>query len=37
LGGSNAAFPIGDAKLDEFLAGFQEPDGEGETIIAEFS
>jgi predicted kinase len=32
---ANAAFPITDAKLDEFLTGFQEPDGEGETIIVE--
>jgi predicted kinase len=30
---ANAAFPITDAKLDEFLTGFQEPAGEGEITI----
>jgi predicted kinase len=32
---ANAAFPMSDATLDEFLTGFQEPAGEGETTIAE--
>ena len=27
------AFPITDALLERFLAGFQEPEGEGETVI----
>ena len=30
---ANAAFPISDALLDHFLAVFQEPSGEGETVI----
>jgi predicted kinase len=30
---ANAAFPITDETLDRFLAGFEEPDGEGETVI----
>ena len=30
---ANAALPITDALLERFLAGFQEPDGEGETVI----
>jgi predicted kinase len=31
---ANAAFPITDALLERFMAAFQVPDGEGETIIA---
>jgi predicted kinase len=30
---ANAAFPITDALLERFMAGFQAPDGEGETVI----
>jgi predicted kinase len=30
---ANAAFPITDALLERFVAGFQEPDGEGETVV----
>ncbi len=30
---ANAAFPIADALLERFLAGFQAPDGEGETVV----
>lgn len=30
---ANAAFPITDALLDRFVAGFQEPVGEGETVL----
>jgi predicted kinase len=30
---ANAAFPITDDILDRFLAGFEEPHGEGETVI----
>ena len=30
---ANAALPVRDALLERFLAGFQEPDGEGETVI----
>jgi predicted kinase len=30
---ANAPFPITDAVLERFIAGFQEPDNEGETII----
>lgn len=32
---ANAAFPIDDAQLDEFLAGFEEPTDEGETVVTE--
>ena len=30
---ANAAFPITDEILDRFLAGFEEPQSEGETVI----
>jgi predicted kinase len=30
---ANAAFPITEPILERFLAGFEEPNGEGETII----
>lgn len=31
---ANAAFPVDDLTLDRFLAGFEEPDGEGEEVLA---
>jgi len=30
---ANAAFPISDAVLDAYLAGFEAPVGEGEEVI----
>lgn len=30
---ANAAFPITDQVLEQYLAGFEEPDGEGEEVI----
>ena len=30
---ANAAFPMTDAVLDAYLAGFEAPDGEGEEVI----
>jgi hypothetical protein len=30
---ANAAFPITDEILNDYLTGFEEPSGEGETVI----
>lgn len=32
---ANASFPIDDALLDRYIAAFQEPSGEGETVITD--
>jgi predicted kinase len=32
---ANSAFPIDEAQLDRFIAGFEEPSGEGETVVTE--